>query len=396
MGHGWDFFLLSSEGLSGGIIVIWRSNLATFSVLKTSDQCVIGDLNVFNRGVWMITTVYASKETLKRRCLWDFVQEASHRDIPSIVGGDFNCILAKEDKKGGMRFKFNQGGLDMVKFMNENDYHEVGFVGPRFTWCNNKSGGDQILERLDRCILNTLAINKIQITLVRHLAKVASDHCLIVLKMFESACKGRSGFKFDDTWLSFKTVEHISKARLKNFSLEKDRLKAEIINLQEEESIHGWLTEEKLWLLKAKVKELNIILNNLNTWSKQRAKAKWIKDGDANTKFFHSFANSRRNVNWISQVKDSNGVMTEDPKEVEEVFKRFFQGEWKSRICSFAGWPKSWTLLQDCDKELLIKDLDEAEIKEVIMNLGSNKFRALMESLIPSSKLFGILLEWML
>ncbi|KAI0522521.1 hypothetical protein KFK09_004900 [Dendrobium nobile] len=259
----------------------------------------------------------------------------------------------------------------MTKFMNENDFLEVGFVGPRYTWCNNKSGGGWILERLDRCILNTLAINKIQITLVRHLAKVASDHCLIVLKMFESVCKGRSDFKFEDTWLSFKTAEHIvssrwgrpflgddmeiinkkckktlkdlfywSKARLKNFTLEKEKLKSKILILQEEESRHGWLTEEKLWLVKAKVRELNVVLHNLNTWWKQRAKAKWIKDDDANTKFFHSFINSRRNVNWISQVKDSNGVLTDDPKEIEEVFKWFFQMKWKSRNCSFAGWPK--------------------------------------------------------
>ncbi|XP_020696167.1 uncharacterized protein LOC110109440 [Dendrobium catenatum] len=286
----------------------------------------------------MISTVYASKETMKRRYLWEFFQEASNRDIPFIVKGDFNCILAQEDKKGGRRFKNNQGSLDMLKFMNENDYHEVEFVGPRYTWCYNKSGGERILERLDRCILNSLAINKIQITLVRHLARVALDHCPIVLKMFELVCKGRSGIKFEDAWLSFKTAEYIvssrwkrpflgddmevlnkkckrtlkdlfywSKARLKNFSLEKDKLKAEILVLQEEESRLRWLNEDKLCLLKAKVKELKVVLNYLNTWWRQRAKAKWIKNSDANTKFFHSFANFRRNVNWISQVKDPNG-----------------------------------------------------------------------------------------
>ncbi|KAI0488576.1 hypothetical protein KFK09_028414 [Dendrobium nobile] len=400
MGLGWDYFILPSEGLSGGIMILWRSDSASFSVLKTLDQCVNGDLNVFNKGVWMIYTVYANKEMLKRRHLWEVIQEASNRDIPSIAGGDFNCILAQEDKKGGRRFKINQGSLDMLKFMNENDYHEVGFVGPRYTWCNNKSGGGRILERLDRCILNSLAINKIQISLVRHLARVASDHCPIVLKMFETMCKGRSGMKFEDTWLSFKTAEHIvssrwkkpflgdvmevlnknckkvlkdlfywSKARLKNFSLEKDKLKAEILGLQEEESRLGWLNEDKLWLLKAKVKQLNVVLNNLNTWWRQRAKAKWIKDGDANTKFFHSFANSRRNVNWISQVKDANGVLSDNPGTIEEVFMRFFQVKWKSWICSFDGWPKLWASLLDSDKNLLNRELDEAEISEVILNL---------------------------
>ncbi|XP_020694670.1 uncharacterized protein LOC110108384 [Dendrobium catenatum] len=371
MGQGLDFFLLPSAGLSGGIMVMWRSNLASFSVVKTSDQCVMGELNVFNRGVWIITTVYASKESVRRRCLWDLVQGAAQSNIPSIIGGDFNCILSKEDKKGGRRFKFNQGSLEMVKFMNENDYHEVGFLGPRFTW---------------------------------HLARVASDHCLIALKVFETDCKGRSGFKFEDTWLSFKEAEHIvanrwrktflgdymeilnkkckrtlkdlfywSKNILKEFFLEKDILKAKIVKLQEEESEFSWLTEEKLWLLKAKVKELNLVLNNLNTWWKQRAKAKWINEGDVNTKFFQSFANSRRNANRISQVKYSNGILTEDTKEIEEVFRRFFQGKWKYRNCNFSGWLELRKVLDDCDSELLIKDMEEAEIKEIIVNLGSNK-----------------------
>ncbi|KAI0497299.1 hypothetical protein KFK09_020522 [Dendrobium nobile] len=316
-----------------------KKDLASFSVLKTSDQCVIGDLNVFNKGVWMVSTIYASKEIVKRRHLWEVVQEASNRDIPSIVGGDFNCTLSQEDKKGGRRFKTNQGSLDMMKFMNENDYHEVGFVGPRYTWYNNKSGGGRILERLDRCILNTLALNKIQIIVVKHLARVASDHCPIVLKMFEMSCKGRSGIKFEDTWLSFKTAEYIvssrwkrpflgddmevlnkkckktlkdlfywSKARLKNFSLEKDKLKAEILVLQDEESKLGWLEEDKLWLLKAK-----------------------------------------------------------------EEFMRFFQVKWESRSCSFTGWPKPWTSLLNSDKEMLNRELNDAEISEVILNLGNNR-----------------------
>ncbi|XP_020672715.1 uncharacterized protein LOC110092485 [Dendrobium catenatum] len=310
MGLGWDYFILPSEGRSGGIMVLWKSDLMSFSVLKTSDQCVISDLNVFNKGVWMVFTVYASKETVKRRHLWEVVQEASNRDIPSIVGGDFNCILSQEDKKG----------------------------------------------------------------VVKHLARVASDQCPIVLKMFEMSCKGRSGIKFEDTWLlRLLSILSLSKARLKNFSLEKDKSKDEIPVLQDEESKLGWLEEDKLWLLKAKVKELNVVLNNLNTWWRQRAKAKWVKDGDANTKFFHSFANSRRNINWISQVKDANGELSDDPGTIEEEFMRFFQVKWESRSCSFTGWPKPWTSLLNSDKEMLNRELNEAEISEVILNLGNNR-----------------------
>ncbi|KAI0499520.1 hypothetical protein KFK09_017724 [Dendrobium nobile] len=314
MGIGWDFFILPLEGRSGGIMVLWKSDLASFSVLKTSDQCVIGDLNVFNKGVWMVSIVYASKETVKRRLLWEVVQEASNSDIPSIVGGEFNCILSQEDKKGGRRFKTNQGSLDMLKFMNENDYHEVSFVGPRYTWCNNKSGGGRILERLDRCMLNTLALNKIQITVVKHLARVSSDHCPIVLKMFEMHCKGRSGIKFEDTWLSFKTVEYIVSSRWKRPFLGNDM---EVLNKK--------------------------------------------------------FKKTLRNINWISQVKDANGVLSDDPGTIEEEFMNFFQEKWEPRTCSFTGWPKPWSSLLDSDKDLLNRELNEEKISKVILNLGNNR-----------------------
>ncbi|KAL0921287.1 hypothetical protein M5K25_008346 [Dendrobium thyrsiflorum] len=45
-----------------------------------------------------------------------------------------------------------RGPKEIRVFMNNNDLHEVGFVGPKFTWCNNKCGGGRILERLDRCL----------------------------------------------------------------------------------------------------------------------------------------------------------------------------------------------------------------------------------------------------
>ncbi|XP_020690594.1 uncharacterized protein LOC110105427 [Dendrobium catenatum] len=365
MGPNWDFFILPSEGLSGGIMILWRTDIASFSVLKTIYQYVIGDLNVFKKGSWMIATVYGSKEVHKRRLLWDCIHEQLQRKIPSIIGGDFNCILSQEERRGGKKFIFFQGSLEMLKFMNDSDYHDIGVVGPRYTWCNNKVGSGRILKRLDRCLLNSMDLQNIQIIVVRHLARVASDHCPIVLKLFDETRRLARSIKFEDVWLSFKTSEHIvskiwkknfvgddmevlnkkckrtlndlfywSKNKLKDFSSENDRLKADIVLLQEEEARKGWLDDEKLWKLRAKVREFNVILNYLNTWWKQRAKVKWVVEGDSNTKFFHAFANARRNSNWISQVKNLEGLITEDPREVEEVFFNFFQEKWKERYCS--------------------------------------------------------------
>ncbi|KAL0928658.1 hypothetical protein M5K25_000567 [Dendrobium thyrsiflorum] len=153
--------------------------------------------------VWRISTVYGSKEVGIRRVLWRDIELYSSKDIPSVVGGDFNCLLAKGDKKGRKRFIFSQCSKDMKAFVTNNDFHEVGFIGPRFTWCNNKVGGAQILERLDRCYLTSSAIGSSQLMVVRHLARIASDHCPIMINLLNQMSKAKKVIRFEDIWASY-------------------------------------------------------------------------------------------------------------------------------------------------------------------------------------------------
>ncbi|KAI0522320.1 hypothetical protein KFK09_004695 [Dendrobium nobile] len=74
----------------------------------------------------------------------------------------------------------------MQKFMKSNDFHDIGTIGPKYTWCNNKKGGAHILERLDHCLLNSAALKIIQPAVVRYLGRIASDHCPIAVKLFNS------------------------------------------------------------------------------------------------------------------------------------------------------------------------------------------------------------------
>ncbi|PKU84752.1 hypothetical protein MA16_Dca008162 [Dendrobium catenatum] len=61
------------------------------------------------------------------------------------------------------------------------------FIGPRFTWCNNKIGGARIMERLDRCILNSVALETIQNPVIRNLPQAASDHFPILINLLNPA-----------------------------------------------------------------------------------------------------------------------------------------------------------------------------------------------------------------
>ncbi|XP_020679806.1 uncharacterized protein LOC110097643 [Dendrobium catenatum] len=140
-----------------------------------------------------------------------------------------------------------------------------------------------------------------------------------------------------------------SKAKFKDLSKDNERLKLEILQLQEEEAREGWLHDEKIWLLRGKIKELNANYCRLNTWWKQRAKVKWIEDGDSNTKFFHAFPNARKNGYW--------GF----PKQMEE--KGVLEGELAETNDD----------LDDADRNWLDADLSNTKIVNVVRILGNNK-----------------------
>ena len=54
------------------------------------------------------------------------------------------------------------------------------------------------------------------------------------------------------------------------------------------------------------IKKGNILAHEVTT---QRLKSRvlWLKEGDANPKFFHAYASARRNSNDIWSLKDING-----------------------------------------------------------------------------------------
>ncbi|KAI0493888.1 hypothetical protein KFK09_024014 [Dendrobium nobile] len=330
IGNDWEYFHYPYVGTSGGLLVLWNKNMVSFDVVEASSQAIVGSLLVPSLGIWKIATVYGSRCCKERGTLWNQLQDCMEDAIPSIIGGDYNCIINKEGKRGGKRFLFSKGPREMKSFMVNYDFHDNGSVGPRFTWCNNKEGTSRIWERLDRCILNSAAIQKLPMATIKHLARVASDHSPIVLNMKDKVhCKAKI-FKFEDTWRSYPAAKSIvynswkkndfgdeyiilqrklkrtlkalffwNKNKCKELNLLKENLKREILDLQNREALDVNWSDDDLCVLRKKVHELNITLRQLSTWWNQRAK--------------------------------------ED--QIEKVFTNFFEKKWKHRECELTGWP---------------------------------------------------------
>lgn len=69
-------------------------------------------------------------------------------------------------------------------------------------------------------------------------------------------------------------------------------------------SLHNWLqTQETHWC--------------------QKARTRWLSEGDRNTSFFHASAKSRGVINRISKIL-SNGNWVEDPKQIQLLAIAYF------------------------------------------------------------------------
>ncbi|XP_020700283.1 uncharacterized protein LOC110112410 [Dendrobium catenatum] len=165
---------------------------------------------------------------------------------------------------------------------------------------------------------------------------------------------------------SLKSLFYWSKAKHKDLNNLKEELMVEILELQNKEASEGILSEIDYWNLKNKVNEVNSIIARLNDWWKQRAKVKWLVDGDNNSKFFHAYASARRNSNKIIKIKDEFGKVVEEQNLIEETFFNYFGKKWEAKNCILHGWPEANARLNESDRSQLEADFSVEEVERVL------------------------------
>lgn len=84
----------------------------------------------------------------------------------------------------------------------------------------------------------------------------------------------------------------------------------------------GDINSPDLWL-KAN-NELNDLLDEKETYWKQRSREDWLNLRDRNTKWFHHHATTRNRMNRIDGLLNDNGVWVSDEREVRVMATSFF------------------------------------------------------------------------
>ncbi|RVW47845.1 hypothetical protein CK203_092926 [Vitis vinifera] len=95
---------------------------------------------------------------------------------------------------------------------------------------------------------------------------------------------------------------------------------------------NGWEGHKfmrRLQYVKAKLKEWNkgargINIEGGNHW-RQKAKVKWVKEGDCNSKFYHKVANGRRNRKYIKELENERGLVLKNAESITEEILHYFE-----------------------------------------------------------------------
>jgi hypothetical protein len=178
-----NVFGVDSVGRSGGLALFWND---TMSVEIQNFSCrhinaIIGP-DVRNRQ-WKFTGFYGHPVPWKRKEGWDILRHLKTMSPSAwLCLGDFNEILCESEKFGAAA----RPRWQMKNFSNMVDYCQLldlGFSGPKFTWCNRQEGVSFVKERLDRGMANSQWCELFPTQQVSVLAARSSDHAPLFLSL---------------------------------------------------------------------------------------------------------------------------------------------------------------------------------------------------------------------
>lgn len=104
---------------------------------------------------------------------------------------------------------------------------------------------------------------------------------------------------------------------------EKVELLVEDIKMLDEKGEEGTLTEEEVGIHKGKLVELWRLLEAKDALIAQRSRSRWLKEGDANSKFFHKCIKLMKSINSIKALKENEGWVV-SPFEVRRKAVNYF------------------------------------------------------------------------
>ncbi|XP_059070563.1 uncharacterized protein LOC131860202 [Cryptomeria japonica] len=147
----WSGVFVDSEGTSGGLGILWNSNIQKVEEVMVSNMWQVCKFHSYPLNVdFTIINVYGpSKSTLQiffwrtqSSLIWDLEGDLL------IIEDDFNAILELSDKLGG-KGEIPANLAHFQNFVTENGLREIKSKEGQYTWSNQRISGQHVSEKLD-------------------------------------------------------------------------------------------------------------------------------------------------------------------------------------------------------------------------------------------------------
>eukprot|EP00253_Pinus_taeda_P017260 PITA_17260 len=358
----------NSRGASGGITTMWnnhhrdcKSSILNQNWLRThlnskEENCEFIIYNVY------IPNHYREKE----QCWKELKENIDNEQNPNIIlAGDFNLILHTNEKTGG-NFIHDPLRSQLEGIMSDHELVDVIPKNRKYTWNNRRLGPGNIMERLDRVLVNISLLSSFAVGHSKILSTSTSDHFPILLTLESHSQLGPIPFIYNPLWRNNASAEAIIETTWK----------------QHVEGSPNHIWEKKLRSVRKALKEWDKISyqkpEKREEETKWRCKSRqlWLKEGDKNTAYFHKQATARKIRNNVSTITDSEG----NHHNNHESIKRAASLHFKSLLTENQEEFDYSELLQYLPKcithemnDSLNREIEEEEIRKAIWTLQPDK-----------------------
>lgn len=192
--------IVPSRGRGGGLWLLWNDSVSV-SILESSLNFIIAKIQINpSAKPWVLFAVYGDCEDRMTNHIWEKIEQYTNDpNIPLCTIGDFNCILDQSEKAGG-NAQFKARNKRFRSFVQRAGLIDLGHSGPAYTWANNQSARNLILERLDRGLAVAEWVQLYPAAKVFHLPNYQSDHLPVLLRTQPAAKKGVKPFRVEQWW----------------------------------------------------------------------------------------------------------------------------------------------------------------------------------------------------
>ncbi|KAF3493327.1 hypothetical protein DY000_02054552 [Brassica cretica] len=198
---GWNYVSNHASDDDGRVILIWKDPL-NLQVIHQSRQSLTCILTIPNKYHIYYSAVYASNLAEDRLELWaELIHLHSTFDLQNkawFVGGDFNQIVHASEHSSDAVVSQDHQMYMMQDCLLQTGLFDLRFNGPSQTWKNNQLPLP-IAKKLDRQLVNNLAISSYPHATATFLPPLISDHspCLLDLA-YQLPKAGTQPFKFQN------------------------------------------------------------------------------------------------------------------------------------------------------------------------------------------------------